>query len=941
MKMSLCNTFRLFVVSLIIVLSSIDTPAAFTLRRTTGSESSRDVAQESIPLQVKNELKGSTATDSTLKTNDDTSTPGTGTGVQGLDTYEIIETINSQNPAEESEVSNSDPPDLEQVNNVETTTEPATTSEYKNESVDNTTPISDQFNNEPKTITSNSRKVEFIPNETTVVSDTPDTLPDSTPKLDEPEITTSYESENLPTWKKYTTIDRKRPLTTIIDEEDTPLNKTEEMIKAETKPLRLSLQDTVTSDIPSLEELKNELLNSTLKDRALESQTETVTVVSTEINTPPEQSTMKWDTFESKRAGYLDLSQKVSNERTVVGAPEFKMNSKETIRAMFEIEGLEADMGEDKNENRMQSQSQLNEDAIKEELLKEKLINENNENADRFDPTIQPLPDVDNSNDTSINNFNELSVKPINGDKVKNLTLYAVNPNYKPLKKIEVQAPKQFVRDPDDNSWRNESLSSLGIVFKPKNSSKPFTQVLKNKTESEWNSLMEKDIKNDIPDLKERLQKMAEMRKSKRKKTDSFGNIVYFDYEENSSSGEHSTTDQPLLAITSSAESLTTAGILDERNGNSSEVPDVTSPNIFTTENARGNVRNSYSTRKFRKFFNIPEYYDSTDEDDVDYLNMAKIDIKKFTTSPKTVPTTTPTPTQRPWTFNKVSHTIPPERKATIQYFPPLSTQKVNINDYDSDFKSKVNSFTNTEPPTNILPASLDRPLTIDNSHQYKTQNEKVKHYEVATKPGFNRNAFYSTQPPHTTQTEFTLLNSEGNYDRDSYVIRHYKDFLSEAAKDNDFDKNIDYVPYTKAPPQDVTQTDLITYMTEKAKMNIDNEYDYETQFRKDVLQRFVDNFNQNSERYKSEFPILFNNSVIHRDTANGRDIASSRAFMRGLYNSNPKMKQAQRESYDPNNENMTVELSPSYELHYYMPEQEEKEVAVPQPVTLPYQYRL
>ncbi|XP_047528235.1 uncharacterized protein LOC125064951 [Vanessa atalanta] len=949
MKMSLCNTFRLFVVSLIIVLSSIDTPAAFTLRRTAGGgESSRDLAQESVSLQIKNELKASSTTLSTLKSNDNLilnsslSTPRTGNGVQGFDTYEIIESNNSQNPDEESQVLSSDPPDLALVNGAETTTEPVTTSEYNNESVDKTTPISEQINNEPKAITSNSRKVEFIQNEAIAVSDATEILPDSTFKLDEPEITTSYESENLPTWKKYTTIDRKRPVATTIDDEGTPLNKTEEMIKAETKPLRVSLQDTVTSDIPSLEQLKNELLNSTLKDRALESETETVSLVSTEINTPPEESSIKWDTFESKRAGYLDLSQKVSNERTVVGDPEFKVNSKETIRAMFEIEGVEADMAEDKNENRMQSQSQLNEDAIKEELLKEKLINENNENADRFDPTIQPLLDVDNSNYTSIqfNTFNELSVKPINGDKVKNTTLYAVNPNYKPLKKIEVQAPKQFVRDPDDNSWRNESLSSLGIVFKPKNSSKPFTQVLKNKTETEWNSLMEKDSKNDIPDLKERLQKMAEMRKSKRKKTDSFGNIVYFDYEENSSSGEHSTTDQPLSAITSSAESLTT-DILDERSNNSSEVSDVTTPIIFTTEKARGKVRNSYSTRKFRKFFNVPEYYDSTDEDDVDYLNMAKIDIKKFTTSPKTVPTTTPTPTQRPWTFNKVSHTISPERKATIQYFPPLSTQKVNINDYDSDFKHKVNSFTNTEPPTNILPVSLDRPLTIDNSHQYKTQNEKVKPFEIATKPEFNRNSFYSTQPPHTTQTEFTLLNSDGNYDRDSYVIRHYKDYLSEAAKDNDFDKNIDYVPYTKAPPQDVTQTDLITYVTEKAKMNIDNEYDYETQFRKDVLQRFVDNFNQNSERYKSEFPILFNNSVIHRDTENGRDIASSRAFMRGLYNTNPKIKHAQRESYDPNNDNMTVELSPSYELHYYMPEQEEKEVAVPQPVTLPYQYRL
>ncbi|XP_050345355.1 uncharacterized protein LOC126770168 [Nymphalis io] len=953
MKMSLCNTFRLFVVSLIIVLSSIDTPAAFTLRRTAGGgESSRDLAQESVSFEIKSELKGSTSTQSTLRHNDNLllnttlSTTGKGNEVQGLvniDAYEIIESNNTQTPTAESQVSSSDSIDLAQVNSTETTTEPVTTSVIKNESVNESTQTLDEFNNEPKAITSNTRKVEFIQNETTAVSDSTDTITDSTFKLDEPEITTSYESGNLPTWKKYTTIQRKRPTTIIADDEAAPINKTEEMIKAETKPLRVSLQDTVTSDIPSLEKLKNELLNSTLKDRVLESETETVSSVSTEIDTPPVQSLNKWDTFESKRAGYLDLSEKVSNERTSLGTPELKVNSKETIRTMFDIESFVTDMAEEKIENR-ESQSQLNEDAIKEELLKEKIINEHNENADRFDPTIQPL-DTDNSNDTSmqINDSNELSVKPINSEKVKNTTLYAVNPNYKPLKKIEVQAPKQFVRDPDDNSWRNESLSSLGIVFKPKNSSKPFTQVLKNKTESEWNSLSEKDSKNDIPDLKERLQKMAEMRKSKRKKTDSFGNILYFDYEENSSSGEHNTKDQPLSAVTSSAEFRTTVDAFNEHSSNSSEVTDVTTPNIFTTEQSRGKIRNSYSTRKFRKFFNVPEYYDNTDEDDADYLNMAKIDIKKFTTSPKTVPTTTPAPTQRPWPFNKLSHTISPERKATIQYFPPLSTQKVNINDYDSDFKYKVNSFTNTEPPTNILPASLDKPLSLDNSLQYKTQNnEKVKPYEIATKPDFDRNSYYSTQrPPHATQTEFTLVNSEGNYDRDSYVIRHYKDFLSEAAKDNDFDKHIDYVPYTKVPPQEVTPTDLITYVTEKEKTNIDNEYDYEAQFRKDVLQRFVDSFNQNSERYKSDFPILFNNSVIHRDTENGRHIASSRAFMRGLYNTHSKTKHAHRESYDPNNENMTVELSPSYELHYYMPEQEEKEVAVPQPVTLPYQYRL
>lgn len=48
-----------------------------------------------------------------------------------------------------------------------------------------------------------------------------------------------------------------------------------------------------------------------------------------------------------------------------------------------------------------------------------------------------------------------------------------------------------------------------------------------------------------------------------------------------------------------------------------------------------------------------------------------------------------------------------------------------------------------------------------------------------------------------------------------------------------------------------------------------------------------------------------------------------------------------QKPPYDPNCENVTVELSPAYELHYYIPEQEEKEEAESNPVTLPYTYKL
>lgn len=152
--------------------------------------------------------------------------------------------------------------------------------------------------------------------------------------------------------------------------------------------------------------------------------------------------------------------------------------------------------------------------------MKEALINNNEENAKRREETsdkevlehhVESKKNRNatgmHKNETNINNSTEdiLKVKPINFDKIKNLTFYTVSPNYKPLKKLEVQPPKPFIRDPDDNSWRNESISSLGIVFNPKNSSKPFTQVLKNKTETEWNNILDRDLKNDVPDLRERL----------------------------------------------------------------------------------------------------------------------------------------------------------------------------------------------------------------------------------------------------------------------------------------------------------------------------------------------------------------------------------------------------------------------------------------------------
>lgn len=568
-----------------------------------------------------------------------------------------------------------------------------------------------------------------------------------------------------------------------------------------------------------------------------------------------------------------------------------------------------------------------NEDATKEEFLKEELINNNKENAKRqreeavnnkSDPTENKNANQENSTET--NTSSEISAK------LKNTTLYTVSPNYKPMKKIEVVPPKQFVRDPDDNSWRNESLSSLGIVFKPKNSSKPFTQVLKNKTETEWNNLSEKDSKNELPDLRERLQKETQKRKSKRKKTDSLGNVVYFDYEENSNSAEHAG-----VTIDSRSSIVTTySPILQStipENGSLQEAPQNATKNVSSILTTEGVHKHRFTT-SIPKF--LHEYYD-TDEDDSDYLNMAQIDLKKFTTSlrtstpfhPSTIGAKQP---DWPRQNSKVTYSVFPERKATVQYFPPRTTPRVNVNDYDNGFNFRMESFTTESVSSaHVSPASgeaFTTPATVNT---------------VSSSEDYTKNLLL-TQPQITTEAGLPL-NNDGSFDRGTYVIKHYKDFVNEVAKHAEYDKNIGYIPYTEAPVEGVTKAQLIDYETEKPKA-IDSEYDYEAQFRKDVLQRFVDNFNQNTDQYRSDFPILFNSSIIHRGMHNNGDIASSRAFMRGSYNNDlfkPKFT-GSRKACEPNCDKLAVELSPAYELHYYVPDQEEKEEV--QPVTLPYQYR-
>lgn len=545
-----------------------------------------------------------------------------------------------------------------------------------------------------------------------------------------------------------------------------------------------------------------------------------------------------------------------------------------------------------------------------------------------------------------------LSVHPISHEQGKNVDLYVVSPNYKPMKRIEVQPAKPFIRDPDDNSWRNISISSLGIVFKPKNSSKSFTQVLKNKTETELSSFTDRDSKTGLPDLRERLEKIAEVRKSKKKRVNKNGDTVYSDYEENNSSGETATTpkventssEKPTEASSISSTSTTpiTSTIIPEttqRIAVEEETTKILTENIFKFE-----AHATLTTPKpSKKFYNIAEYYDTTDEYDADYLTLSKIDIKKFTI-PVTTATETTVTSPTPGLIKPLRL---PERKPTVEYFPPRVTPK--LYDYDIDFQRKINLYNlkdNTKP---ALDTFYGVPPTLPTYEAKEEFHKKVKPIQFPLNRqehiNLNKNLYFTETPQVTTLDSGFDINDE-NFNRGSYVIKHYRDFINAAAKDDD-DKNAEYIAVTEPPAPGSTLDELAKLRMNRLKPTFDQDYDYQIQYRKNMLNKFVNNFNHNSEKYKVEFPIVYNNnnSIDHRKYhANGNVVDSPDVLMKQLYE-NPAPATKPNLPYvkpcHPNCEKLTVELSPAYELHYYVPDQEEKQVAEIRPKTVSYHYRL
>ncbi|KOB69132.1 Uncharacterized protein OBRU01_17277 [Operophtera brumata] len=723
-----------------------------------------------------------------------------------------------------------------------------------------------------------------------------------------------------PTWKKYTTIKRR----VVASFEDTsPSSEKDNHSEAE------SIQTTLP--IPSIEMLTEDLLSNTYylstvtesQNISVTAETEIIPTLESIESTP----TQTIGTVASKRAGFLDFSKRTSAQY------EQQSTDKNTnYSTIYENEPQEIDQAR----NNAASQSQLTQDEIEEALLKEQIINNNESNGKMYeDGKDESKPSADTNTSQSVFE-NSLGVQPINQER--RTTVYTVGLNYKPMKRIEVQPTKSFIRDPDDNSWRNESISSLGIVFKPKNSSsKSFKEVLKTKTETEFNNLQDKDNKGDTPELRLRLEKIAEVRKSKKKGIDKFGEVIYTDYEE-SSAGEGTST----LNNETTPTEISYSEIPYTLSSKGPEI-EFTLP-MTTKEHERFREKELETISKDEMFKNLgleirtitekpnhkphnSEYYDTTDEYDADYITLPNLDLKKFKVPPKT---TSPSPT-RPTIPQLTNGTMPPyfpERKPTVQYFPPtIKPQKVNVNDYDVDFERRLRMYTSKVTPETITTVLDD-------------YNEDTDRSTLRNPDSLNKHVYMANEARITEPHNFVI--NDGNFNRGTYVIKHYRDFLKDTARDEV--RSRDFVPYTESPVRHIPSHELRKPKDNEKKTEVD--YEYYSQFEKKVLNSFVDTLNKNSDSFKVDFTVLFNKSVIHTSNADeGRVSASSTNSMKRP-NDNQQATLPPSSlfisGWEPNcDHNITVELSPAYELHYFVPEQEEKEEVQQPPVTLPYRYNL
>lgn len=185
-------------------------------------------------------------------------------------------------------------------------------------------------------------------------------------------------STKNPKWKKYTVIERKRIITTT-EAEGTSTEKLEELEKAESISSRVTLDNFVSATpIQSLEELRQEFISdakgTTMKDQEGDKDMYLTTQTPANVLEPENKqlpltpsidttTETKADFVASKRAGYLDLSEKqtttTSDDVNITSIDDIIIsNETELLGSLYEIETQE-DSPEVKNSSIAESQSQL------------------------------------------------------------------------------------------------------------------------------------------------------------------------------------------------------------------------------------------------------------------------------------------------------------------------------------------------------------------------------------------------------------------------------------------------------------------------------------------------------------------------------------------------------------------------------------------------------
>ncbi|XP_048479716.1 flocculation protein FLO11 [Plutella xylostella] len=613
----------------------------------------------------------------------------------------------------------------------------------------------------------------------------------------------------LPFWKTYTTINRNTSSSPIISTVNTTEKPEEPTTEREPTTPTTECTSSSTEMTPSSSESSESIISSS----------------STLV---PEENydSGKTEVISTKRGGYINNSQGGTNST--------RRNKSKNVSD-----------DEDKEEEEPRTSKTMKEAASRSQMIEEALL------AEKRLSDKTAFQDVHNDLRTESTSSNNNAEDKTNskGPAARNSSLYTVNPNYKPLKKIDVKTPKPYHKHPDDNSWRNESISSLGIVFNPKNSSKPLTEVLKNKTETELVYMEREVTSTEVPDLRERLEKLAELRKSKKYRTGQSSEKTDNDYED-------------IRSFLPSPRPFEKGSL--QKNFEYYE-------SFFTTTEATTKSPLAKGKEK------IMEYYENPELNTADYFNLANIDIKKsFVKGSSRRPDST-TSTMSSADYAVSIGQFPPERKATVQYFPPRPEKS-------------------TYPPVLMTTGKYDFQKNLE---QYAIMDE--------ADPTTTEKPTPSTLPPLTTNRNYVYYETNTN-------------------------EGTTYNPQT--PPGVTTFIELL------GKTNADdriyNERFVPDPYQRDVINRFVENYNKNHERFRVPYPVVYNNSVSHDSGGGSRQLVQQVFETERAPAAVTRLYLEQTKAYDLNLEKRD---DSDYEQLYFLP-QDQINVGGDLQAPLPFGYR-